>query len=59
MKSLVGSDRSGWQFITEGGPWVAQRVCAIETCELNTFAVSTFAPAIRCRRPATLPTSLK
>ena len=59
MNSDLGSERTGWQLRSEGGPWVAHRVCAIETCAVLVFSTSRLDAAIFLRRPATLPTSLK
>ncbi len=59
MNSLVGSDRRGWQLMTEGTPWVAHRVWAMEQCETNVLLVLMVESAMRLRRPTTLPTSLK
>lgn len=59
VNSALGSERSGWQFTTDGGPCVAQRVCAMLTCERNVLFVLMLDSAMRLRRPATLPTSLK
>jgi hypothetical protein len=45
--------------IVEGGPWVVQRVWAMETCDMKIVEVSMSDSATRLRKLATLPTYLK